>query len=1075
MSSEGSIKELADSTPGSKRRWTFWRVLRWVLASILLILLIAAAYAWQNRYAFLEDALEGVLAEQGLDANLSIRDIKKREATLADISISAKGKPVFSAKKLKIDYDWRDALKGRMKRIELTGAELALTVDSKGKIIDGWMPASNPDSQVVLPPQGLHLNDSQIKLDSPYGFVNAKGDVTLLSFEDIKADIVIAPSRFSFGALDVKGGGKINARIRPGENTVTAALDFTDMVHPLAGLSYASVNADVTFDLVDGKSHVTGPLTLSFSQLTSETLAAENGNFTWDGSFSVRPDSAAIRQADGKWTGEIKRFTYSDAAGRDTLANTLTLNAAMSAAPVTTHFADSLTRSVKSLLSEADVKAEGEFLRVEDKVEVKLKGPLVVTSSAAKVTLTALAQENFYDYDRETESINIAANLALTGARAVTLQNMRLTALSPNGVSLSGVEGFSATAILADEWRASAPEGAVRLAPLTAKTRYVNTGSRRDMQVGISGVDYDGPLPGGYAAGFKTAGMLSIDLRGDGLKTSFSPLPGSQMSMARFDTPSGWSAEGARFDLVSRAPFYLRGANPETAALVARLENVVTVLTEVETGRQLDVVLTAVDVNTAIKGTRQDWTLGLFGAEIKTDDFGGVGTVVGANEAVLLAVLTPEAAPQINLQTAAAQVRTDQLSTQNMKISLIGAPTNFHMDFGGESYATAGKVTFADDTLPQLPLRGALDYDDGLITGEAFTVLPKAEDADIDVTFRMKDGDGTARIDIARLTFAERGFQPQNLIPALQGKIANVAGTVSASIDVAFSPDKPLQSSGRAVLNNLDFGTLPGPFRGVSTEIEFSSVFPLVSSGVQRMTVNSFNPGVDLIDGVIEYELVPNGVEILSAKWPLASGFISVDPTVWKYDALENRVVLRIDGVSVGAFLGEAGGGGLTVTGDVIGVIPVVVAGVDVRIDKGRLDVENGGVIQYRSQELTSVVDLIPEKYVTLQDYNQFKDFQKKDDPNENAGKDLAFTALRNFEYRSLFAKLDGPLDGEIEVNMQFIGRNPRILAGTEFDFNITVVGELVNLVRSLKPDSSMARLKGFMDLDSAEREEVSE
>jgi len=96
-----------------------------------------------------------------------------------------------------------------MKRIELTGAELALTVDETGKVIDGWMPAPNPDSEVVLPPQGLHLNNSRVKVQSPYGLVNAKGDMTFLSFEDIKASFEIDPSRFSFGALEVSGGGQV--------------------------------------------------------------------------------------------------------------------------------------------------------------------------------------------------------------------------------------------------------------------------------------------------------------------------------------------------------------------------------------------------------------------------------------------------------------------------------------------------------------------------------------------------------------------------------------------------------------------------------------------------------------------------------------------------------------------------------------------------------------------------------------------------------------------------------------------------------------------------------------------------
>ena len=1065
MSSSDSVQTLKSEQHPTKGRWSFWRVLRWAFLTLFLILIIVAAYIWQNRYTYLEDALTGVLAEQGLDAELSITNIQKRNALLSDISISAQGQSVFSADTLKIDYDWREALKGNMNRIELNGAVLDITVDEEGKIIDGWLPASNPDSDVVLPPQGLHLIDSRVRAKSPYGQVNATGNLTFQSFEDLKADFVISPSIFSFGKLKVKGGGEISASIRPGENKVTAALDFIDMAHPLAQLSYASVAADVILDLVEEQSHVSGPVRLSFAELKSDTVEAENGELNWDGRFSVLPNSAVIRQAGGKWDANVGRITYSDEAGRMELAKKLTLNEALIAAPVTTHFAESVTATVKRLLVEADVSGEGEFLRYDDKAEVRLTAPLTAKTKSTQVSLSPLKDALFYNYDRETEALKLAASVALSGARAVRLQDMQLEARSDNGLSISGVSSFKTRAVLPEPWQASSADGEVRLAPLTAQTHYVNTAQKREMHVDLSHIDYDGPLPGGYATGLNTQGVLMVDLAGEGLSTKFVPSGGKSITLRRFETAAGWTAQDIKFDLVNEMPFYVRGANRDIAKLSARVETVSTLLTEIETGRQLDIRLGAVDVDTDIKGSVQNWTLGLFDAEIKTDDFGGVGTVIGAQEAVLLASLSPEADAQIELTSDAARVKTDQISTQNMKVGLKGTPTSFHLIFGENYLEGRGIVEFSDPALPQLPLRGHLDYLDGLIVGEAITVLPKAEDADIYITFRLKDGEGTANIDIERLTFSENGFQPQNLIPALQGKIASVAGSVSATIDLAFSPDKPLQSFGNAKLNNIDFGTLPGPFSGVNTEIEFTSIFPLVSSGVQRMTLDSFNPGVDLVDGVIEYELVEGGVNFLSAKWPLANGFISVDPTVWKFDAPENRVILRIEDVSVGAFLGDAGGGALTVSGDVYGEIPVVVAGVDVRIDKGQLGVENGGLIQYRAQELTSVVDLIPDKYVTLQDFKQFQEFRKNEDLGENVGKDLAFTALRNFEYKLLAVTLDGPLDGEIEVDVRFIGSNPKILAGTEFDFNVNIIGELVNLVRGLNPEVSAERFKGYINL----------
>lgn len=1051
----------------TKRRLSFWHVLGWILLTLLLLIIIASAYMWQNRYSILEDGFKDILAEQGLEAELTIDEIGKTSAALSGITITAEGKDVFSAQTLNIEYYWREALNGRMKRIELGGARLKLTVDETGKIIDGWLPASNDESAVILPPQGLHLSDSEITLVSPYGQVNAGGDVTLLSQEDIKADFIITPSVFSFGSLQVTGGGDIKARIRPGENAVEAALEFTNITHPLASLSSVDVSADVIFDYIDGQSQVSGPISLEFAELDGGAARAQNGQFEWDGSFAVRPDSAAIRAADGHWRMAMQKVSIAEAARRQDLAKKLTLFDAMSAAPVAEHFAQGLTDSVRALMVDAELSAAGQFMRAGERIQLSLDSPLQVRAKDTNLVISPEPATPLYEYNRETEAISLYADAAIEGAYPLIISKARVTANSLNGVSLQNVAAFSAQAVLPKEWTARSPEGPVRLAPLSADIGYINQGPRRDMFVTLP-IEYDGPLPGGFVQGFKTFGTLGLDMRGGGLETSFAPKDSAPISIGQFDMASGWRARNAEFLLLSDAPFYSRG--DESGHLSARIEAVSADVIEIETGRQLAVTLDGADISAAITDARQDWSLIMNGAAALTDDFAGEGTEFGARQATLIAVLQPESAPQIDLDTQSARVRTDQISTQNMPVKIKGTPADFQLDFGGQNYASAGKVNFIGQDLPALPLRGGFSYEDGKITGTAVTVLPAAEDVDIDIRYEMKDGVGRAVVDISELRFEPGKLQPQDLVPTLRGKMADVTGTVSAQFDMAFAPDTPLESFGVVKIADMNFGTLPGPFTGVNTELVLTSVFPLKTQGLQKLYVESFNPGVALNEGVIEYELESKGLRIHSARWPLAGGALSLDPTLWEYAAAENRVVVRIDGISVGAFLEGKGGGNLTATGDVVGTIPVIVEGVNVSVDKGELNIENGGIIQYRSRQLKSAVDLIPNEYVTYQDVKQIQDVRKKKDLGENVGKDLAFTALRNFEYQSLSAKFDGPLDGEVEVNLKFEGRNPDILAGTRFAFDINVVGELVNLVRSLKVDGDSERIKGYLDIIGRER-----
>ena len=170
-------------------------------------------------------------------------------------------------------------------------------------------------------------------------------------------------------------------------------------------------------------------------------------------------------------------------------------------------------------------------------------------------------------------------------------------------------------------------------------------------------------------------------------------------------------------------------------------------------------------------------------------------------------------------------------------------------------------------------------------------------------------------MDIPELIFTPNGLQPQSLVKTLRGKIAEVDGAVSAKINLAFAAGQPLQSSGSAQLKSLSFGTLPGPLSGVSTELQFSSFFPLQSQGRQTLTVASFDPGFPLEKGVIEFEMIPDGVKVYSARWPLGGGAISLQPFDWLYSADQNRVVMRVENVSVGEFLKDVGDGAIEATG----------------------------------------------------------------------------------------------------------------------------------------------------------------
>ena len=242
----------------------------------------------------------------------------------------------------------------------------------------------------------------------------------------------------------------------------------------------------------------------------------------------------------------------------------------------------------------------------------------------------------------------------------------------------------------------------------------------------------------------------------------------------------------------------------------------------------------------------------------------------------------------------------------------------------------------------------------------------------------------------------------------------------------------------------MNFGTLPGPLTGVNTELQFSNMFPLQNQGRQTLTVDKFDPGFPLENGVIEFEMIPDGVKVYSARWPLGDGFFSLDPFEWLYSNETNRVVMRIENVSIGEFLKDVGDGALTATGDIEGTLPIVMSGVDVRVENGELWVKNGGVIQYKSNQLDSISELdgTNERAVAAMRAGNYRD--------------AAFEALKNFEYQELRVKIDGALDGPIDVFLKADGKNKDVLGGQPFLFNINLQGELLNILRSFNTNAQI-------------------
>ena len=986
--------------------------------------------------------------EQGIKAELSIDSINQTQATVKNIRLmdetSDKGQVFFQAEKITAEYEWREALKGRFEKITLLKPQAQFTLDEKGQIIDGWLPprGDGEGDGVVLPPKGIILQDGVFTLGSPFGKAVAQIDATYFAKDNFTAKLNIEPTKFSYGEWRMAGGGRFDIELKEDNPSVKLDLQLSNLEHPIIDATDLHMRGDMVPELSGEHIKIAGNLDFKFGSLITAQILAGEGQFNWKGRAernSTKPHPLALS---GNWFSAASDVTLPDPARRKSLADRLSLSEALLKAPIAQNFSADLTRKITTLLERSDIEAAGQIELDSKGLEISLSAPAIIRSDKTTLHMAQTPLAPLYNFSRDDEELRLAFHASLTEPVGLSFRAAKLVAPTFNGWELEGVTGFSADVSTAEIWRGAGPQGReARLAPFKAKVDYKGGTEPRNLLLS-GGIDYDGIVPGGYVTGLSTAGRMMMDLNGGAMSVRYKAEGDAPILISKIETTTDWRGEDVSAKLLSETPIFKRNRN--SSEMNAELSKVSLIASDRTNTKNLGMTFESMSVSGELKGQSQSWDILGQKAKICSEDMPGPGTVITTPEARIQVQRENIESPiQFYMAAPQANVKTQLVNAASIRIEAAGQPDKYNLRYSpGET--GEGRVKFAGDALPRLPMTGIVNYEDGAFIGTARTTLPLADDTPIDIAYRFKDGAGTADVDISELQFLPKGLQPQYLVSALRGKIAEVEGLVEAKIKLAFAAGQPLQSSGSAKIIDMNFGTLPGPLTGVNTELQFSNMFPLQSQGRQTLTVNKFDPGFPLENGVIEFEMIPDGVKVYSARWPLGDGFFSLDPFEWLYSNDVNRVVMRIENVSIGEFLKDVGDGALTATGDIEGTLPIILSGVDVKVEEGELFVKDGGRVQYLSKQLDSISELDGTDERALQAIRQ------------GNYRDAAFEALKDFQYDELRITIDGPLDGAMGVFLKFDGKNADVLNGQPFRFNIGLEGELLNILRSFNTNAQI-------------------
>lgn len=325
---------------------------------------------------------------------------------------------------------------------------------------------------------------------------------------------------------------------------------------------------------------------------------------------------------------------------------------------------------------------------------------------------------------------------------------------------------------------------------------------------------------------------------------------------------------------------------------------------------------------------------------------------------------------------------------------------------------------------------------DGRIAAEALLrdAASKRPVATVRVAHDLARATGHADLVVDNLLF-DKGFQPENLTSLAKTRIGLVSGAVSGTGRIDWHGDA-VTSTGRFTTAGLDFAAPFGPVKGLAGTLVFTDLLAMQTAPQQVLKVASVNPGVEVTDGTVDLQLLPEmTVQVNGARWPFMGGTLTLDPTVLRLGRSEDHALtLAIDGLDAAKFVAHMEMSNLSATGVFDGRLPVVFNDSGGHIVGGKLVSRGGGNVSYVGA-------------LTYKDLSFMANY--------------AFQALRSLNYKSMAITMNGDLAGDFVTQVQFGGVSQgagaksnffsRQIAGLPIQFNLNVRAPFYGLLGTYK------------------------
>ena len=286
---------------------------------------------------------------------------------------------------------------------------------------------------------------------------------------------------------------------------------------------------------------------------------------------------------------------------------------------------------------------------------------------------------------------------------------------------------------------------------------------------------------------------------------------------------------------------------------------------------------------------------------------------------------------------------------------------------------------------------------------------------------------GNLRGVLTPLTFAPKGAQPSALSPWL-AKLARVVGKVEGDAHIAWDP-KSQNSSAAIGVSGLSFQLDGIPVTGLRLGLRLEDLPSPSSPPAQLLVADKIDVGVPLHDISVRFQLLKGQtprVRIERAEFAALGGRFRIEDTVIDPSRPQQALELQVVELELAELFDAIKIEGLTGRGRIGGVLPISIGPDGVAVPDAALAERAPGQLRFNSPTAAQAL--------------------------ESGGEPVALMlqALEDFHYETLKLTGEKAADGEVRLRIELQGRNPEVLDGRTFRFNINLTGNLNPLLSAV-------------------------